>query len=43
MTQRAGWAMTAPGKVPCCTSEVNISVPTIEASIVVNHVEKMNV
>ena len=29
--------------MPCCTSDVNISVPAIAASTVVSHVEKMNV
>ena len=43
ITQRAGCAMTALARVPCWTSEVNISVPTMEASMVVSQVEKMNV
>ena len=42
-THRAGWAVTAAASVPCCTSDVNISVPVMEASTVVSHVEKMNV
>ena len=43
VTHRAGCAATAVAMVPCCTSEVNISVPMIAARTVVSHVEKMNV
>ena len=44
ITQRAGCAVTASrASVPCCTSDVNISVPAMAASTVVSHVEKMNV